>query len=167
VVIEQALGGVGCGAVVACIGGIESSEKFAEDTASPCHGELIVFSLFLLAFSSRFFESLVSGLRCLLLSLVSGCPFLASVNKLRKGKDAAAERLCSTLTNAEVLAYHNRRSAVERVDGALRLCERTPPERNGHAGATTSAAGIWVEGCFEPGTGIGLLVDVNRNATIV
>ena len=36
-------------AVVACTGGIESSEKFAEGTASPCHGELIVFSLFLLA----------------------------------------------------------------------------------------------------------------------
>jgi len=83
-------------AVGACTVGIESSEKFAEGTASPCHGELIVFSLLLLAFSSRFSESLVSGLRCLLLSLVSGCPFLASVNKLRKGKDAAAERLCST-----------------------------------------------------------------------
>ena len=56
-------------AVVACTGGIESLEKFAEGTASPCHGELIVFSLFL----------------------------LASVNELRKGKDAAAERLCSTV----------------------------------------------------------------------
>jgi len=33
-----------------------------------------------------------------------------------------------------------RRSAVERVDGAVRLCERTPPERNGHGAATTSAA---------------------------
>jgi hypothetical protein len=31
---------------------------------------------------------------------------LASVNELRKGKDAAAERLCSTLTNGEVASYN-------------------------------------------------------------
>ena len=35
--------------VVACTGGIESSENFAEDTASPYHGELIVFSLLRIA----------------------------------------------------------------------------------------------------------------------
>ena len=45
--------------VVACTGGIESSEKSAEGTAFPCHGELIVFSLFLLACLNRLFESLV------------------------------------------------------------------------------------------------------------
>ena len=36
-------------AVVACTGGIESSEKSAEDTPSPYHGELIVFSLLRIA----------------------------------------------------------------------------------------------------------------------
>ena len=46
---------------------------------------------------------------------------------------------------------------MERVDGALRLCERTPPERNGHEAATAGAAGIWVEGCFEPATAMRLL----------
>jgi len=54
---------------------------------------------------------------------------------------------------------------VERVDGALRPCERTPPERNGHEAATTSAAGIWVKGCFEPGTAMRLLFAVFAPAT--
>ena len=133
-------------AVVACIGGIESSEKSAEDTASPCHGELIVFSLFLLASLlaslNRSFESLVSGPRCLLLSLVSGCPFLASVNKLRKGKDAAAERLCSTVAQRVLCPpINNRRSAVEPVDGARGFASGHRLGCNGHAGATPCQSG--------------------------
>jgi len=52
------------------------------------------------------------------------------------------------------------------VDGALRLCERTPPERSGHGAATTSAAGIWVKGCFEPGTAMRLLFAVCKAPTL-
>jgi len=50
--------------------------------------------------------------------------------------------LANASPTADVPGYYNRWSAVERVDGALRLCERTPPERNGHEAATATAAGI-------------------------
>ena len=123
-------------AVGACTVGIESSEKFAEGTASPCHGELIVFSLFLLASLDRLFP--VSDVSCYRSSQVA-C-FLASVNKFRKGKDAAAERLCSTLTHGEV-PTHN----IAEVPWSKAEC---PTEgsghvalRNGHVSATPSPSG--------------------------
>ena len=37
--------------------------------------------------------------------------------------------------------------------------------RNGHESTTARDLAIWVKGCFEPGTAMRLLVDVNRNAT--
>ena len=80
-------------AVVAYIGGIESSKWFVAGTA---------------------------------------CSLWRSVNKLRKGKDAAAERLCSTLTNGDVAAcYPPKRLLIgtrRRYHNIMRQCSAAGSE---------------------------------------
>jgi hypothetical protein len=64
-------------------------------------------------------------------------------------------------TNAEVAAYSNGEFLFSQT-------ESSQVEQKGIL-PTTSAAAIWMQGCFEPGTGIGLLVDVgfkNRHNNI-
>ena len=73
--------------------------------------------------------------------------FWLLVNELRKGKDAAAERLCSTFCGMAKLPPICI-AAVPRTRGRCpkeSSTEWTPPRANGHEGLPRSAA-IWVEG---------------------
>jgi len=76
----------------------------------------------------------VSGVSCYRSSQVAR--LLASVNELRKGKDAAAERLCSTVAQWMLLCRQERRQAEaarHERSGGLAL---HPPPVNAAAGAS-------------------------------